>query len=288
MATDKTDSSSLDSMRRQIDEVDDRLHDLLMRRAELVESVAGVKRSGRVAPFRPGREAQILRRLVGRHRGRFPRPALVRIWRELLGGTVAMQAPLSVVVCEDCWELARDHFGSQAPMLGAPSADEAIVAVGEGRATVGVLPLPDEDASDPWWLRLAADGEGKPRIIARLPFGTVGNAVDACQDAFVVAAMDADPSGDDCTLLAVGAPRPISTASLTDAFLAARIDCTPLAAVERDGTAAYLVELDALLAVGDPQIARALARLDAQARANWLGCYARPLPDASLGGIAPE
>ena len=100
--------------------------------------------------------------------------------------------------------------------------------------------------------------------------------------------MEADPSGDDCTLLVIGAPRALSAASLADAFLEARIDCTPLAAAERDGAAAYLVELDALVAAGDPQLARALARLDAAARATWLGCYARPLPNASLGGLAPE
>src|SRR6185437_14522027 len=199
-------------------------------------------------------------------------------------GTVAMQTQLSVVVCEGCWDLARDHFGSHAPMLGAPSEDEAIVAVGEGRATVGVLPLPEDDASDPWWLTFVAGGEGKPQVIARLPFGAAGNGFDSCQDAFVIAAIEADPSGDDCTLLCIGAPREISAAALTDAFLEARIDCTPLAAVERGGAAAYLVELDARLAAGDPLLARALARLDAAARANWLGCYARPLPDASLGG----
>jgi chorismate mutase/prephenate dehydratase len=279
--------SSLDQARRRIDEVDDHLHDLLMQRAELVASVAQLKRSDKVEPFRPGREAQILRRLVGRHRGPFPRPVLVRIWREILGGTVAMQAPVSVALCEGCWDLARDHFGSQAPLLALASPDEVIVAVAEGRATVGVLPLPDDDGSDPWWLHFAADGEGRPRVIARVPFGTVGNAIDGCQDAFVIAAMDADPSGDDCTLLAIRVSRATTAASLTDAFLDARVDGTPVAEVERDGNAFFLVELDALLAAGDPRLAQALARLDAAARATWLGCYARPLPDASLGGIAP-
>ena len=34
--------------------------------------------------FRPGREAEIVRRLLRRHRGAFPRPVIVRLWRELL------------------------------------------------------------------------------------------------------------------------------------------------------------------------------------------------------------
>jgi len=213
---------------------------------------------------------------------------LVRVWREILGGTVAMQAQLSVAVGEECWDLARDHFGSQAPLLRLASPDEIIAAVVEGRATVGVLPLPDDDTSDPWWLGFAADGAERPRVIARLPFGTVGNALDACQDAFVIAAMAADPSGDDCTLLAIRAARVFAAASLTDAFLASRLDLTPIAAVERNGGASYLVELDALVASGDSRFAQALVRVDPSAQASWLGSYARPLPDASLAGVAPE
>ena len=38
--------------------------------------------------LRPGREALILRRLVARHRGPFSRAVLVRLWRELISGTV--------------------------------------------------------------------------------------------------------------------------------------------------------------------------------------------------------
>jgi chorismate mutase-like protein len=288
MAHGKPISSSLDQMRRQIDEIDDRVHDLLMQRAELVESIGQMKRSDKVEPFRPGREAQILRRLVGRHRGAFPRPAVVRVWREILGGTVAMQAQFSAAVSEGCWDLARDHFGSQAPLLCVTSSDEIVAAVAEGRATVGVLPLPEGDASDPWWLRFSADGAERPRVVARLPFGTAGNALDACQDAFVIAAMTADPSGDDCTLLAIRAARVLASASITDAFLAVRLDVTPIAAVERDGGASYLVELDALVADDDSRLAQALMRADPSARASWLGSYARPLPDASLGGVAPE
>jgi chorismate mutase/prephenate dehydratase len=208
------------------------------------------------------------------------------MWREILGGTVAMQARLSVAVCEESRELARDHFGSQAPLLAVATPDEVIAAVAEDRATVGVVPVPDDDGSDPWWLRFATERDGNPRVIARLPFGAAG--IDACQDAFVIATIEADPSGDDCTLLAIRAARAVAAASITDAFLETRIDGTPVATVERDGGTFHLVELDALVASDDSRLARALAKLDASARATRLGCYARPLPDASLSGVAPE
>jgi chorismate mutase / prephenate dehydratase len=289
MANGTPQSSSLDSLRREIDAIDDRMHDLLIRRAEVVEAIAALKQADNVAPFRPGREAQILRRLVGQHRGSFPRPALVRIWREILGGTVAMQTELTVAVCDGCDFLARYHFGSYAPMLGPLPADEVIEAVAEGRATVGVVPLPEDGDDQSWWLALAAEGDPRPHVIARIPFGTVGNAdADSCMEAFVIAAMAPEPSGDDCTLLGISAAEALKCSDLTDAFLHESIDCSPIAAVERDGSAAFLVEVDALLAPEDATLARALKTLGVGVQSVWLGAYARPLPDASLDGVAPE
>jgi hypothetical protein len=112
--------------------------------------------------------------------------------------------------------------------------------------------------------------------------------VGECEDAFVIAAMAPEPSGDDCTVFAIASPDGLTAAALTTALLDAEIDSNPLAVVRRDGGAVHLIETDALIAPADPRLARALARLHAQTRATWLGFYARPIPDASLDGIAPE
>ncbi len=79
-------------LRRRIDEIDDRLQDLLTERVSIVSRVADSKqRSGGVAPHQPAREAEILRRLVARNNGAMPAASLVRIWRELLAATTRMQ-----------------------------------------------------------------------------------------------------------------------------------------------------------------------------------------------------
>ena len=75
-------SGSLDDLRRQIDEIDRMLHDLLIRRSEVVERIGALKgseRSNGVVYLRPGREAVVLRRLIERHRGPLPKATLVRI-----------------------------------------------------------------------------------------------------------------------------------------------------------------------------------------------------------------
>ena len=60
--------SDLAELRRRLDEIDDKLHDLLIERGEIISMVAASKRDGKLAAFQPGREAEIVRRLVDRHR----------------------------------------------------------------------------------------------------------------------------------------------------------------------------------------------------------------------------
>ena len=79
---------TLDDLRREIDEIDDEMHDLLMRRTTVVDAIGALKKSDGVPAIRPGREATILRRLITRHEGKFPRALVVRIWREILSGKI--------------------------------------------------------------------------------------------------------------------------------------------------------------------------------------------------------
>src|SRR5215813_10490786 len=90
--------SNLAELRRRLDEIDDRLQDLLIERTEIISIVAANKREGNLAAFQPGREAQIIRRLVDRHHGKFPVATLVRIWREMLAATVRLQSRFAVAV----------------------------------------------------------------------------------------------------------------------------------------------------------------------------------------------
>ena len=76
-------------LQAELDRQDAALHDLLMRRAELAQRIAGLVAPGKPV-FRPGLEAETVRRLVRRHTGALPRQTLVRVWRELLAGCMAM------------------------------------------------------------------------------------------------------------------------------------------------------------------------------------------------------
>ena len=85
------DEISLADLRREIDKIDTSLHDLVMLRAELVKEIRKLKAGDGGVFYRPGREAQVMRRLIGRHTGAFPKTVLIRMWREMMGALVRLQ-----------------------------------------------------------------------------------------------------------------------------------------------------------------------------------------------------
>jgi len=278
-----TTGPSLDELRRRLDAVDERIHDLIMERAGVVESIGAVKQSSGQPSFRPGRVADILRRLTARHRGPFPRPALVRLWCEMLGGSVAMQGPFTVAVAvpearPGLWDITRDYFGGYVPMLALRSAAEVLGAVGDKRAAVGVLPMPSDNETAPWWPALAgARGHG-PRVIARLPFADGGNARETGGDAVAIGVADADATGADRTMLVVETRGELSRARLLAALENAGTRLAYLASHSPSaGETWHLIELDGLVAPNDPRLAAALQPLGTPD--IWaFGFYARPLP----------
>jgi chorismate mutase len=194
----------LAALRAQLDELDDKMHDLLMERALVVENVA---RSGKPAAFRPGREAAILRRLLARHRGTLPAETVVRMWREMLAGTTAMQTRVTIAV-RGTEAMAREHFGFLTPVIEHPTAQSALTAVREGLASVAVLPFPT--GPDAWWPALT---QAEPRlyIIARLPFWHARLG----QDALVVGTAAPDASGGDRSFIVASERASLADAGLT-------------------------------------------------------------------------
>jgi chorismate mutase/prephenate dehydratase len=275
---------TLDDLRRQIDAIDDQLHDLLMQRTDIVEAVGREKKDGKVPAFRPGREAMILRRLVARHSGRFPAAALVRMWREMLAATVGMQAKFAIAVyapsaASGYWDLARDHFGSHAAMTAYDSVGQVIRAVTDKQASIGVLPMPSEDDADPWWRFIVSSDAAAPRVLARLPFAGRGNARAAGGDALAVGSGALEPTGADHSLIVIETRGEVSRARLFSALAASGLTCNFFAAFDPGGgTTLNLVELtdfvvpdDKRLAVFKDQVGAAVERILS------LGSYGAPL-----------
>ena len=278
----------LEELRQRLDEIDDRLHDLLIDRAALIAMVATSKKDGNLAALQPGREAQIIRRLVGRHHGEFPAGSLVRMWREMLAATVRLQSPFAVAVFAPSempgyWDLARDHYGSNTPMSAYGSIGQVIRAVSEGRASVGVLPMPQEGDPDPWWRHLLSIDERTPRVMARLPFGSRGNARSDGADALTIGRGEQQATGSDRTFLAAETSADISRARMFTTLSSIGLGCTFCASYEHGGSAVNLLEIDDFVLPSDQRLGAFRARLGpALHRLLPFGGYAVPLSQAAL------
>ena len=141
--------NALAQLRAQLDAIDDQIHDLLMRRAAVVESVA--RDGGKVGTkIRPGREAAILRRLLARHTGAWPAQAIVRIWREIFGAALIIEGGQTMAVCDgdggaERLALAREHFGPLTPVRRHHNPAQTLADLARDNAQLAILPPPAED-----------------------------------------------------------------------------------------------------------------------------------------------
>lgn len=274
---------SLAELRAELDRLDDAMHDLLMQRAQVVTRVAALSAQGRKAPFRPGREADIVRRLLARHAGPLPRRALPRLWRELFAATISMQGNLVITVCEPdppggFVACAREHFGALTPLRVHRSPSHAIAEVSSGAAMAAVLPIPveEEPARAAWWTALLHRDEPRIHIVARLPFWTPRSEGAPQARALVAAATAPDPSGHDHSMIGFELPPEMSRARLSGALAAAGLQPSAIL-LRRDpgGHSAHgLIDVEGYVADGDPRLARLAEAVD---RPVVLGGYAVPV-----------
>ena len=163
---------TLADLRREIDRIDEAMHRLLMERGDIIDTLIATKKTAESgSAFRPAREADMMRRLVGRHRGILPLDTAESIWRVIIATFTYVQAPFSVHADLSAGEAAmrdtaRFHFGFTVPFIAHLGAAGVVAAVAASRGDIGLVPA--AGASGAWWTAL--EGDGAPKIIARLPF----------------------------------------------------------------------------------------------------------------------
>ena len=277
------DSPSLDSLRQEIDAIDNELHAMVRRRADLVDRISAAKPPGGLA-LRPGREAQVMRQRLATHKGPFPSTAIYRMWREMMCAFTLMQTPdLKIAICRPAdqpgyWDLARDHFGCQIPFVANDTPAQVLAAVRANPSTIGVVPTPIESDATPWWPLLAGRDATLPNVVARLPFLDMPNARARGISAFVLARMEPEDSGDDRTLISVEAVTGLSRNRIAGALAKVGLPAFTSALDQvAGGVHHYLVELPGVLADGDERLRELGTALGlTSGRVAAIGAYAVP------------
>jgi chorismate mutase len=282
--------ASLEDLRREIDEIDAQIHDLLIRRTEVSRQIGKVKERG-AARLRPAREAEILRNLAGRHRGSLPKPVLLRIWREILSDSTAQQGPYTVSVYageqdRELRDLAREFFGVLTPLVEQGSSVRVLNEVASGAAAVGVLPPIHADGDDPWWRHLARDGADVPRIVARLPFAPWPRDRGGESVGLVVGRGPVEASGEDRSFLIAELTERMSRAAFKDLLSRSGLEVRETATWSESDQAPYcycLAEVEGFLGApeAEPLASLAAAAGERLSRIWSIGSYPVPLgPEA--------
>ncbi len=165
---------TLADLRAEIDRIDEAMHRLLMERGEIIDRLIAIKRAqGGGSAFRPAREADMMRRLVERHRGILPLDTAESIWRVIISTFTYVQHAYAVHADLSAGDAAmrdsaRFHFGFTVPFITHVGPANVVAAVAESAGDLGLVPATATASTLPWWGAL--EGDSAPKIIARLPF----------------------------------------------------------------------------------------------------------------------
>jgi chorismate mutase len=168
----RPEAPSLTDLRKEIDRIDEGMHQLLIERGEIIDRLIAAKRSQESgSAFRPLREAEMMRRLVKRHKGILPLDTVESIWRVIISTFTFVQAPFSLHADLSAGDAlmrdsARFHFGFTVPFVAHMGAAAVVAAVSTSKGDLGLVPA--VASAGAWWSALEFDAA--PKIIARLPF----------------------------------------------------------------------------------------------------------------------
>ncbi len=194
---------SLEDIRRDIDAIDDGLLDLMIRRLTATARVRSSKSIGgslHASPFRPAREAQMLRRLLAAGKGLIEPHLVVRLWRVILSSSIQEQAPVRLHVELGLAEDIETRAGLAEHFCGFKIESHASLAAALAAlsGSPGDLAIVKTDSA---WADVLTVGSG---VIGTLPVLKAGGMPRL----LIVGHGEPVPSGDDETLLLSSTPLP--------------------------------------------------------------------------------
>jgi chorismate mutase len=143
------------NIRKKIDIIDNKVHDLLMLRADLVLDVIKLKRKESTINeviYRPAREHEILIRLIKRHKGEISIKALISIWRNIISTYISIQGEFKVTFSGNIEEEVKNYFSSDIKLIKSKSSLISLKNIDSNKVDIAILPFPNK--FNDWWSKL--------------------------------------------------------------------------------------------------------------------------------------
>jgi chorismate mutase/prephenate dehydratase len=136
---------SVSDLRKEIDRIDERIIELLNRRAELALEIGRHKAHTKTPYFTPERERAVLKRLLALSKGPLPAEALRAVYREVISACRALEKPLSIAYLGPAGTFSHQaaimRFGSSSSLEPCDAIPDIFAQVERGSVDYGVVPV---------------------------------------------------------------------------------------------------------------------------------------------------
>ena len=136
-------SDQLNTIRDEIDAIDNELLKLVNTRADLAKQIGQVKQQGEI--YRPDREAQVLARLQKLNSGPLSQQHVTHLFTEIMSLCRSMEKPMNVSYLGPqgtfSEEAVLNRFGSSVTTTPCESIDEVFHKVESGITNYGIVPV---------------------------------------------------------------------------------------------------------------------------------------------------
>lgn len=138
-------SKNLDTLRKKIDDIDEKILRLINKRGEIALKVSDLKKQNSLRIYDPAREKEIEGKLGEKNPGPLSNDYIVSIFREIISGCRALQKPTKVAYLGPEGSFSNQagyhKFGSSSELVPLGSFEEVFEEVHKRRVEFGIIPI---------------------------------------------------------------------------------------------------------------------------------------------------
>ena len=254
-------NKTLALFREQIDEIDLKILNLLKDRMAVIKNVGDLKKSYNEKFYiRSNREADMIKNLVNLAENKFPKSAIINIWRKIITTANMNEQELRIAIhnpknISDYTYLIREYYNNDVPIINYDSANSVVSDLENNNAQIGIFALPSsndesdkkEDTKENWWISLANNRIGL-KIFAKIPFVEFEQKDKNVNSIQLVATAIKEPekSNSDNTIITIETSKEVSKSAILSALKEVELDGKILKSaqiIQFDGIKFYLIEL---------------------------------------------
>ncbi len=137
--------NELERLRKKIDALDEKIIDLLNRRARTARRIGKLKSRGGERVYVPEREREIYRKIVRSNRGPLSGEALKAVYREIMSAALSLEKKLKIAYLGPQFTFSHlaslRKFGSRVGYVACESISDCFTEVERGRCDFSVVPI---------------------------------------------------------------------------------------------------------------------------------------------------